>query len=116
MELEKTNRINALFDFYEELLTNKQMQYIGSYYRDDYSLGEIAENFDVSRQAVYDNIKKHLDDSLMLVTALNSKIGYYKAAAIAQKAFKEGKTLKQAAIESGEITEEEYMKKLKLTK
>lgn len=58
MELEKTNRINALFDFYEELLTNKQMQYIGSYYRDDYSLGEIAENFDVSRQAVYDNIKR----------------------------------------------------------
>lgn len=58
MELEKTNRINALFDFYEELLTNKQVQYIGSYYRDDYSLGEIAENFDVSRQAVYDNIKR----------------------------------------------------------
>lgn len=58
MELEKTNRINALFDFYEGLLTNKQMQYIGSYYRDDYSLGEIAENFNVSRQAVYDNIKR----------------------------------------------------------
>lgn len=59
-------------------------------------------------EPVYDTIKKHLDDSLMLVTALNPKIGYYKAAAIAQKAFKEGKTLKQAAIESGEITEEEF--------
>jgi len=59
-------------------------------------------------EPVYDNIKKHLDDSLMLVTALNPKIGYYKAAAIAQKAFKEGKTLKQAAIESGEITSEEF--------
>lgn len=58
MELAKTNRINALFDFYEGLLTNKQMQYIGFYYRDDYSLGEIAENFTVSRQAVYDNIKR----------------------------------------------------------
>lgn len=56
------------------------------------------------------NIKKHLDDSLMLVTALNPKIGYYKAAAIAQKAFKEGKTLKQAAVESGEITAEEFDK------
>ncbi|MFV0419798.1 MAG: class II fumarate hydratase [Dysgonomonas sp.] len=59
-------------------------------------------------EPVYDNIKKHLDDSLMLVTALNPKIGYYKAAAIAQKAFKEGKTLKQVAIESGEVTEEEF--------
>ncbi|MBB4038042.1 fumarate hydratase class II [Dysgonomonas hofstadii] len=59
-------------------------------------------------EPIYDNIKNHLDDSLMLVTALNPKIGYYKAASIAQKAFKEGKTLKQAAIESGEITEEEF--------
>ncbi|GKS80890.1 UPF0122 protein [Ligilactobacillus pabuli] len=58
MELAKTNRINALFDFYEGLLTSKQMQYIGFYYQDDYSLGEIAENFAVSRQAVYDNIKR----------------------------------------------------------
>lgn len=61
-------------------------------------------------EPIYDNIKKHLDDSLMLVTALNPKIGYYKAASIAQKAFKEGKTLKQAAIESGDITAEEFDK------
>ena len=59
-------------------------------------------------EPIHDNIQKHLDDSLMLVTALNPKIGYYKAAAIAQKAFKEGKTLKQAAIESGEVTAEEF--------
>ncbi|KRM18875.1 Signal recognition particle associated protein [Ligilactobacillus hayakitensis DSM 18933 = JCM 14209] len=58
MAIEKTNRINALFDFYEPLLTKKQMTYIGLYYRDDYSLGEIAENYEVSRQAVYDNIKR----------------------------------------------------------
>lgn len=58
MAIEKTNRINALFEFYEPLLTKKQMNYIESYYRDDYSLGEIAENYAVSRQAVYDNIKR----------------------------------------------------------
>lgn len=58
MAIEKTNRINALFDFYEPLLTPKQMTYIGLYYRDDYSLGEIAENYEVSRQAVYDNIRR----------------------------------------------------------
>lgn len=45
------------------------------------------------------NIKKHVDNSLMLVTALNTKIGYYNAAAIAQDAHKRGITLKQAALE-----------------
>lgn len=55
-----------------------------------------------------ENIKKHLDDSLMLVTALNPKIGYYKAASIAQKAYQENKTLKQAAIELGLLTAEEF--------
>ena len=58
MEIKKTNRINALFEFYEPLLTHKQMDYLAQYYRDDYSLGEIAENYGVSRQAVYDNIKR----------------------------------------------------------
>lgn len=58
MELEKTNRMNALFEFYAALLTDKQMNYIELYYADDYSLTEIAEEFQVSRQAVYDNIKR----------------------------------------------------------
>jgi predicted DNA-binding protein YlxM (UPF0122 family) len=58
MEFEKTNRMNALFEFYSTLLTEKQMNYIELYYADDFSLGEIAEEFDVSRQAVYDNIKR----------------------------------------------------------
>ena len=57
MEIEKTNRMNALFEFYAALLTDKQMNYIELYYADDYSLAEIAEEFGVSRQAVYDNIK-----------------------------------------------------------
>lgn len=58
MEIEKTNRMNALFDFYSTLLTEKQMNYMELYYADDFSLGEIAEEFGVSRQAVYDNIKR----------------------------------------------------------
>lgn len=58
MEIEKTNRMNALFEFYAALLTDKQMNYIELYYADDYSLAEIAEEFNVSRQAVYDNIKR----------------------------------------------------------
>ena len=62
----------------------------------------------VGIQPVKETIKKHLDDSLMLVTALNPKIGYYKAASIAQKAFRENKSLKQAAVDSGLLTAEEF--------
>lgn len=58
MQLEKTNQMNALFDFYGPLLTEKQKEYVQLYYADDYSLGEIAEEFEVSRQAIYDNIKR----------------------------------------------------------
>lgn len=69
-----------------------------------------TDNCVISIEPVKENIKKHLDDSLMLVTALNPKIGYYKAASIAQKAFRENKTLRQAAVESGYITAEEFDK------
>jgi fumarate hydratase class II len=44
----------------------------------------------------------------MLVTALNTKIGYYKAAEIAQTAHKQGKTLKQTAVDLGYVTAEEF--------
>ena len=56
--LEKTTRMNYLYDFYQSLLTPKQKSYMTLYYLDDYSLGEIAEEYEVSRQAVYDNIKR----------------------------------------------------------
>lgn len=55
-----------------------------------------------------ENIKKNLDNSLMLVTALNTKIGYYKAAEIAQKALAQNKTLRQEAIELGYLTSEQF--------
>jgi fumarate hydratase class II len=54
------------------------------------------------------NIKKHVDNSLMLVTALNTKIGYYKAAEIAQKAHHEGTTLKEMAVKLGYVTPEQF--------
>ena len=56
--LEKTTRMNYLFDFYQALLTPKQRSYMEMYYLEDLSLGEIAETFEVSRQAVYDNIRR----------------------------------------------------------
>ena len=59
-------------------------------------------------EPVKETIRRHLDESLMLVTALNPHIGYYKAAEIAQKAYREGKTLKQAAVESGYVSAEDF--------
>lgn len=54
------------------------------------------------------NIRKHVENSLMLVTSLNTKIGYYKAAEIAQKAHKEGTTLKEMAVKLGYVTPEQF--------
>ena len=59
-------------------------------------------------QPIEANIRKHVNNSLMLVTALNTKIGYYKAAEIAQKAHKEGTTLKEMAVKLGYLTEKEF--------
>ncbi|MBD7942724.1 MULTISPECIES: putative DNA-binding protein [Psychrobacillus] len=56
--IEKTTRMNFLFDFYQALLTDKQRSYMQLYYLDDLSLGEIAEEYNISRQAVYDNIRR----------------------------------------------------------
>lgn len=54
------------------------------------------------------NIKKHLENSLMLVTSLNPVIGYDNAAKVAKKAHKENKTLKEAALELGFLTSEKF--------
>ena len=56
----------------------------------------------------YEGIKKHLDNSLMLVTALNPHIGYENAAKIAKKALKENKSLREAALALGLLTNEQF--------
>ena len=62
----------------------------------------------VGLEPIQKNIDQHLHNSLMLVTSLNTKIGYYKAAEIAQTAHKQGKTLKQTAIDLGYVTAEQF--------
>ncbi len=56
--LERMTRVNFLYDFYHALLTDKQKSYMDAYYLEDLSLGEIADEHEVSRQAVYDNVKR----------------------------------------------------------
>lgn len=75
-------------------------------------LGEGCVSFNdkcaIGIEPIKANIKKHVDNSLMLVTALNTKIGYYKSAEIAQKAHKEGTTLKAMAVKLGYVTDKQF--------
>ncbi len=75
-------------------------------------LGDAAISFDINCavgiEPNHDVIKELLNNSLMLVTALNTKIGYYKAAEIANTAHKNGTTLKEEAVNLGYVTEKEY--------
>ncbi len=66
------------------------------------------ENCIVGIEANRDMIKRHLDQSLMLVTALNPVIGYDQAAKVAKKAYQENLTLKQAAVQLGLMTAEDF--------
>ncbi|KUP08640.1 hypothetical protein Q73_05475 [Bacillus coahuilensis m2-6] len=82
--LEKTTRMNYLLDFYQSLLTPKQKSYMSLYYLDDFSLGEIAEEYHVSRQAVYDNIKRteamleEYEEKLLLFDKFQQRMKYFK--------------------------------------
>ena len=62
----------------------------------------------VGLEPANERIRELLDKNLMLVTALNRHIGYDAAASIAKKAHKEGMTLREAALQSGKLTEEEF--------
>jgi fumarate hydratase, class II len=75
-------------------------------------IGDVCVSFNdkcaVGIQPIEENIKRNLNNSLMLVTSLNTHIGYYKAAEIAQKAHKEGTTLKEMAVKLGYVTPEQF--------
>jgi len=75
-------------------------------------IGDVCTSFNdkcaVGIEPIRENIRRHVDNSLMLVTALNTKIGYYKAAEIAQTAHKNGSTLKETSIQLGYLTAEEF--------
>jgi len=79
-------------------------------------IGDACRSFNnncaVGIEPNYDMINKHVENSLMLVTALNPHIGYENAAKIAKKAHKENKTLREAAIELGLLTDAEFTEKV----
>ncbi len=75
-------------------------------------LGDASRSFNekcvVGMEPNQGNINKHLENSLMLVTSLSRQIGYEKAAEIAKKAHNENKTLREAALETGYVTEKQF--------
>ena len=72
------------------------------------SMESFNKNCIVGLKANKTKIAEHLNNSLMLVTALNKKIGYYRAAEIANKAYENGTTLEEEAIKSGYLTKKQF--------
>lgn len=60
-DLEKKDYYNILYGYYNSLLTSKQQEIFTSYYEEDFSLSEIAEELNVSRNAIWDTLKKVID-------------------------------------------------------
>ena len=61
MELEKTKRVNDLIDLYGSLLTDNQLNILELYYMEDLSLKEIADELSISRNAVFDTLKRSVN-------------------------------------------------------
>lgn len=78
--LDKKEYLNQLFDLYELLLTEKQRLYFEHYYKEDYSLQEISELYQVSRNAIFDQLKKvedylmDFEDKLKLLNLRNKRL------------------------------------------
>ncbi len=72
--LDQLNRINLLYDIYAPLLTERQQEVLQLYFYDNYSLGEIALEYSISRQAVYDLIRRALGS----IEKFEQKLGLYR--------------------------------------
>ena len=94
----QTYRMTMLFDFYGEILTDRQKEFFDLYYNEDLSLAEIAENYGISRQGVRDVIVR----AEAILTDLEDKTGLIKRFHAMQKQLQE---IEQAA---GEILERSH--------
>ena len=74
MELDEFLEVSTLLDYYKNLLSDKQREYLINHFEEDLSLSEIAKNNNVSRQAVYDNIKR----GIKLLKDYEERLGFIK--------------------------------------
>lgn len=89
--MSKNLEVSVLFDFYGEMLTEKQKDVIDLYYNEDLSLAEIAEHEGISRQGVRDNIKR----GEVFLYELEDKIGYVRQYRATEKLLDELQQLNQ---------------------
>ncbi len=89
MNLEEFVEVASLLDIYSKLLSEKQKKYLVEHFENDLSLSEIAENNGVSRQAIYDNIKRGIN----LLYEYEDKLKFYEKK---QKILNELKELKKS--------------------
>ncbi len=102
--LDQLNRVNYLFDIYGKLLTERQQEVLYFYFNENYTLGEIADHYKVSRQAVHDLIRR----ALKSIEKFEEKLGLY-AAYEAQNSL----LMEADAILNFSRLEEEHQKSLK---
>jgi UPF0122 protein BLi01817/BL02321 len=80
VEIEQIIKVSQLYDFYSELLSQKQKQYLNDYFFNDLSLTEISENYEISKQAVSNNIKRTIieleqfEEKLNLIKLNNERL------------------------------------------
>lgn len=98
--LEKVAWMNLLYDFYGQLLTERQRSFLELYYGQDLSLGEIAGEFGVSRQAVYDTLKR----TGKALEAYEAKLGLVKKYARERDILAEVRKLLNIYRDSGDQT------------
>lgn len=109
VKMDKIYEISLLLDFYGQLLSKKQYKILDLHFNNDYSLGEIAEHFNISRQGIFDNIKRgkayllNLEEKLGLV----SKFTEQKT-----KAEKLLEYIKKINKENMNVEDIEYLKKI----
>jgi predicted DNA-binding protein YlxM (UPF0122 family) len=103
--MENIHEVSLLLDFYGQLLTDKQYDVLDLYYNGDYSLGEIAEHLNISRQGVYDKIRR----GKALINNFEEKLGLVKKFS-GQKTIAEEILQKINSIDTGPLSEHDKKK------
>lgn len=100
--MEKNVKVSILCDLYGKLLTEKQLELLNDYYNNDLSLSEIAENNNITRQAVRDNIKK----------GEKKLFEYEEKLSFMKRMLKQEKTIEQVLAELSKIQKDSSDKKI----
>jgi len=111
VKMDKIYEISLLLDFYGQLLSKKQYEILDLHFNNDYSLGEIAEHFNISRQGIFDNIKRGKAYLLNLEEKLGLVNKFTEQKAKAEKILEYIKKINKENMNKEDI---EYLKKIEI--